>query len=184
MQKILILIFSILISSCTEDQLVSVNPPVEIEKEATLYSYSPVVYFETKNNEFCIDDSQILEYTIANPIQSYEIDIKNKENFYFYCDGYNSAVKSVRMEYMNYTKSVVFNLNAKYKNLQYEEVQKILEQENKKLANNTNTITYILNMQRCQYGFITKVKTIIPSLYLRERFSYELKQTGWYIGHQ
>lgn len=184
MQKILIIILAIVLSSCMDEQSYAINPPEEIERSITVYAYSPVVYIETRNNEFCVDESERLEYKFISPISSYQINDKNRENFYSYCDGYNSAVNVVRSEYISYVKFIISNLNKKYKNLQYSDLQKILIEENKKLANDDKTITYILNTQRCQYGFITKVKTIIPVLYLRESFSYELKQSGWYIGYQ
>lgn len=184
MQKILIIISAVILSSCMDENSYPVSPPEEMERSITVYSYPPVVYIETRNNEFCVDESERLEYNFINPITSYQIDSKNKENFYSYCDGYNSAVKTVRLEYINHVKFIISNLNKKYKNLQYLDIQKILIEENKKLANDDKTIMYILNTQRCQYGFITKVKTIIPILYLRESFSYELKQSGWYVGYQ
>lgn len=182
MQKILILL--ILFSfGCGYQQTAPISIPSVDIPQIKLHGHPLYPKISYENNKFILDTSDYVSYVIDSPLVVYNIPESNGQKLHDYVDGYNSAADIVYDLYKDQVQNMLFILNKQYKMLSIEQLNKILYQENKKLFESEIYFEYKLNMQRCQYGFITKTLTIIPNRYYKDKFIYELQSTTWFIGN-
>lgn len=149
---------------------------------ASIKNYNLLLTIEVKNNKFVLSNYDTVTYTFYQPLYSYEIREANASKFYEYCNGYNSAALIVYKTYLNYVNNLVDSLNKKHVHVTEDLANQIVYVENRKLYNASVRQSLILDMQRCQYGFMNKTLSIIPSRDSKDRFLYELQTSEWFAG--
>jgi len=150
------------------------------DTSVSIKSYKLLLTIEVKDKRFVLSNYDTVTYTFNQPIHSYEIRNENASKFYEYCSGYNSAINTVYNWYLDYANSIVDNLNKKYAPVTDDIANEVLHVENRALYLSSLRQKYIVDMQRCQYGFMNKTLSIIPSRSVKDRFLYELQSSDWF----
>jgi hypothetical protein len=150
------------------------------DTSVSIKNYKLLLTIEVNDNKFVLTNHDTVIYTFYQPLHSYGIERENSHKFYEYCNGYNSAVKIVYESYLAHASSVVNELNKRYFPVTLDKANEILYIENIKLYNSTERSQHLLDMQRCQNGFMNKTISIIPSRYFKDMFLYELQSSDWF----
>lgn len=178
MQALILIL--ILLFGCSNPVIQEVTITEDIP--VSIKNYKLFLTIEVKDNKFVLSNYDTVTYTFYQPIYSYEIRNENASKFYEYCSGYNSAARTVYTGYLNYVNRIVDSLNMKHSSITEDLAKEIAYSENRKLYIAPVRERFVLDMQRCQYGFMNKTLSIIPSRNTKDRFLYELQTSEWFTG--
>jgi hypothetical protein len=178
MQKIIIF-FLLCVIGCSDVTYVAPEPATH-PRSVDLYAVNDYYPIQYDGTSFIRGINTTPTYTLDNPIVEFNIPDGNINKFYEYVAGYNSAVTIAYSDYNSFIDATLLSLN-RVKNTESPEL--LLQLENQKISASNELQNYIATFQRCQYGFITKVLTLIPNRYYKDKFIYGLQQSSWFIGY-